>query len=460
MSHYPIIIILMSLYFGSPMVAEKYSITQTLTHIPLDLANDNKFARLNDVAEVYLALCQKYVRYFCTKVSPGGYTKYVFESELSKRWQRVAQQAAGIAQSWRSNRDKAFTKFEKRLAWFEQQSPDASKKVPEWQEFQVPNLKKMSIQANKNVAQLSSESDLPLTIEPSETGQFDYWIRISTLSKRDVLWLPVKLAKYHKDKIKGKLLNSSVKLERSHQGQWSLSLTFDQVLEKPDMADYESLGIDVGITHFLTTSTGQQYGAFDKHLRKRQELVREKSRRKAKLRACLEKKGIAKEDLPSISSVSGQRFSRHVRQTINYAVNRLLDDHPEVTLVIEDLSVQTMRFKSKRMNALLSASNLAHIPKKIEWEAQKRALPLVKVNPAYSSQECNRCHHTHRKNRPNQQTFCCRVCGYQANADVLASLNLKKRLYDDELKACTDLASIKFLLKTRHQRWCETQGYL
>lgn len=442
------------------MVAEKYSITQALTHIPLDLVNENKLARLNLVAEVYLALCQQYVTYFCTETSPDGYAEYIFESDLSRRWQRVAiQQAAGIAQSWRSNRDKAFAKYERRLAYFEQQTPDDSKKAPEWKEFQVPHLKKMSIQANKNVAQLSPQSDLPLTIEPSETEQFDYWIRISTLSRKDVLWLPVKLAKYHRDKLKGKLPNSSVRLERSYRGQWTLSLTFDQVLEKPDMADYEPLGIDVGITHFLTTSTGQHYGAFDEQLRKRQQRVREKSRRKAKLRACLAKKGIAKDDLPSSSSASGQSFARHVRQSINHAVNQLLEAHPPVALVIEDLSIQTMRFKSKRMNALLSASNLAHIPKKLEWEAQKRALPLIKVNPAYSSQECNRCHHTHRKNRPNQQTFCCQVCDYQANADVLASINIQRRLHDNELKACTDLPAIKALLASRHQLWCEIQGY-
>jgi len=445
------------------MPKETYTITQAITHIPLDLVNESKLIQLNAVAEVYLALCQKYVSYFCTESLPDKHAETVFDSELSQRWQRVSiQQASGIAQSWRSNRDKAYADYESHLARFEEEYPDEAsrqdKKAPEWKEFQLPTLKKMSIQANHNVAQLTPESDLPIKVERSNTEQFDYWIRISTLNKGKTIWLPVKLGKYHREKLKDNLPNSSVTLEKSHQGKWTLTITFDQVHKKPDTRDYEPLGIDVGITHFLTTSEGQHYGAFDEKLKQRQERVREKSRRKAKLRASLIKKGVAEENLPSTSSAEGQRFARYVRQSINRAVNQLLDEHPEVALVTENLSIKTMRFKSKRMNALLSASNLAHIPKKLEWEAKKRALPLKKVNPAYSSQECNRCHHTHRENRSNQQTFCCKVCGYQANADVVASINLKRRLHDEELTACTDLLSVKALLQSRHHRWCENDA--
>ena len=79
------------------------------------------------------------------------------------------------------------------------------------------------------------------------------------------------------------------------------------------------VGVDVGIANFLTTSTGKHYGTFHGKLRERQKRDREKRRRKAKLRACLKKKSVQK--LPSISSRTGQRLARHVRQEINRAVN-------------------------------------------------------------------------------------------------------------------------------------------
>ena len=51
------------------------------------------------------------------------------------------------------------------------------------------------------------------------------------------------------------------------------------------------------------------------------------------------------------------------------------------------------------------------------------------------------------------------ACGYQANADEAATINLVRRLHDDELMVCTSLNPVKELLLRRHQRWCETNGY-
>ena len=70
-----------------------------------------------------------------------------------------------------------------------------------------------------------------------------------------------------------------------------------------------------------------------------------------------------------------------------------------------------MKYKARAMNAYLYASNLAHIPRQIAWNAAKRGVAAIKVKSAYSSQECSLCHYVDRANRPNQQTFCCRVCG-------------------------------------------------
>src|SRR5712692_7396800 len=101
--------------------------------------------------------------------------------------------------------------------------------------------------------------------------------------------------------------------------------------------------------HFVTTSTGEHYGTFHGKLRQRQKRDREKRRRKAKLRACLEKKGVEK--LPSTTSRSGQRLARHVRQEINRAVNQCFAKHPDAQFAYEQLSVATMKFKARAMNA-------------------------------------------------------------------------------------------------------------
>jgi transposase len=44
------------------------------------------------------------------------------------------------------------------------------------------------------------------------------------------------------------------------------------------------------------------------------------------------------------------------------------------------------------MNAYLYASNLAHITRRIAWNAAKRGVAATRVKSAYSSQECSVCH--------------------------------------------------------------------
>jgi hypothetical protein len=96
---------------------------------------------------------------------------------------------------------------------------------------------------------------------------------------------------------------------------------------------------------------------------------------------------------------------------------------------------------------------LAHIPAQLAWGAAKRGIRARKVKSAYSSQECHCCHAVSRENRPNQQTFCCMVCGHTNHADVNAAENLASRLNDQELAACADRKAIKALLDRRHQDW-------
>jgi transposase len=117
-----------------------------------------------------------------------------------------------------------------------------------------------------------------------------------------------------------------------------------------------------------------------------------------------------------------------------------------------------MRFKAKRMNAYLKASQLGHVLKQFKWGAAKRGIPVVTVPAAYSSQECPRCRFTHCVNRPSQQTFCCQVCGYADHADVVAARNLESRLSDTALSACRGKEAIKALLDQRHQYWRTQHG--
>src|SRR5258707_9803693 len=86
--------------------------TKAVTHIRLLEVNPGKLAALDALAPVFLSLCQQYVAFFCTEEQPDKFHPPVFVTSLSERWHRVAiQQAAGIAQSWRTNRELAYQDY-------------------------------------------------------------------------------------------------------------------------------------------------------------------------------------------------------------------------------------------------------------------------------------------------------------------------------------------------------------
>ena len=441
-----------------PAKGEPSRMTRSVTHIRLIEVNPGKLVALDELARVYLALCQQYVKLFCLEEPPDKLHAPLYPTPLSERWHRVAiMQAAGIAQSWRSNRTSAYQQYQHDLERYQKQQADGtvapSTKEPRWREWNVPTLREPCIQANVNVVKL----------EPSQESSFDYWLTISTLCKGRPIQVPVKLAAYHKEALTdpktrtAKQLNSSVQLNKC-DGVWWLTLSYDEEVTIHTPPDAPVVGIDVGIANFVTTSTGQHYGSFHKDLRARHKRDRAKRRRKAKLRACLKKKGVKK--LPSTSSRTGGRLIRHVKQEINRAVNQCFVDpeHTAVKFAYEQLSVASMRFKARAQNAYLRASHLARIPQQILWNSQKRGVVATPVISAYSSQECSRCHYTDRKNRPDQRTFRCQVCGCEAHADHNASVNISRRVGDRALQACRDRTAIKAVLMKRHEAWKQQQG--
>src|SRR6266849_559886 len=225
---------------------EPQTLTRAVTHIRLEAANARKLAALDDLAQVYLPLCQQYVTLFCTVERPNKLRAPLFPTPLSERWQRVAiQQAAGIARSWRTNRGRAYQDYvDDLLDYHEQQAEgtlDAGAQEPAWKEWSIPTLSQTCIQANVNV----------VVLEPAQDSTFDYWLTISTLEFRKQLLVPVKLATYHRKALKGKTINTSVTINK-RDDEWWLTLSYDQVVPVHTEPSAPVVGVDVGIANFIT----------------------------------------------------------------------------------------------------------------------------------------------------------------------------------------------------------------
>jgi putative transposase len=81
----------------------------------------------------------------------------------------------------------------------------------------------------------------------------------------------------------------------------------------------------------------------------------------------------------------------------------------------------------KPQRATLHSWAFAQLGDFIVYKARRVGVPVIFVNPAYSSQECAECGHTSRLNRVSQALFTCRSCGVVAHADRNASRVLARR---------------------------------
>jgi putative transposase len=63
---------------------------------------------------------------------------------------------------------------------------------------------------------------------------------------------------------------------------------------------------------------------------------------------------------------------------------------------------------------------------KIEYLAAKQGKVVIKVNPKYSSQECQNCGHIDQENRDGEK-FISVECGYHEHADIGAAKTIRDR---------------------------------
>src|SRR5262245_50990585 len=127
------------------------SITRAVPHIPIDETNNTKLSAVDELWVEYQRVCEPYAHHFCTQRQADGFCEPFIETTLSARWQRVAiQQAAGIAQSWISNRQNHYDDYLSRKTWYDglPEEQQKKRKAPEWTEPKLPMLKNVCIQAN------------------------------------------------------------------------------------------------------------------------------------------------------------------------------------------------------------------------------------------------------------------------------------------------------------------------
>ena len=79
------------------------------------------------------------------------------------------------------------------------------------------------------------------------------------------------------------------------------------------------------------------------------------------------------------------------------------------------------------LNRSILSNNWSRLMKRLKDKMDANGGNLVIVPAAYTSQTCHQCGHVAKENRESQAAFHCVKCGYKANADVNAAMNILGR---------------------------------
>ncbi len=121
-----------------------------------------------------------------------------------------------------------------------------------------------------------------------------------------------------------------------------------------------------------------------------------------------------------------QQLRGWLQSEIGRVMNRLVETHAPAAIASELLDFRAPGL-SRRLNRLIGTFGQRVLEAKFVDLEQRFGIELVKVNPAYSSQECNACGYVDKRNRPRQSVFRCLWCGSKRDGDVNAACNLRTR---------------------------------
>jgi IS605 OrfB family transposase len=192
--------------------------------------------------------------------------------------------------------------------------------------------------------------------------------------------------------------------------------------EIPEAETYEPdgfIGVDLGIVNIATTSTGYQPAGRGLNRYRKRQLA---------LRAKLQKKRTksAKRRLKERS----RREQRHVKNT-NHIIAKTIVTEAERTsagLSLEELKGIRQRVRLRKpQRVTLHSWAFAQLADFIVYKSKRAGVPVVFVDPAYTSQTCAECGHVDKRNRVDEALFICRGCGVVAHADRNASRNIARR---------------------------------
>lgn len=225
----------------------------------------------------------------------------------------------------------------------------------------------------------------------------------------------------------GKILSASISRTADH---WYASITVDiPEVPLPHAENGGAVGIDLGVTHLATLSTGETV-AGPKALRTLLDRLRRLSRNLSRKVKGSRNRSKAKTKLARLHARIANVRADSLHQ-LSTAITRRFH-----TIGIEDLHVKGM-LANRCMSRAIADMGFAELRRQLAYKAQQRGSQLVIVNRWYaSSKTCSGCGHQLDVLDLGTRQWSCPACGALHDRDINAAINLKNMAVSSTASAC------------------------
>ncbi|MCZ0997678.1 RNA-guided endonuclease TnpB family protein [Streptomyces mirabilis] len=209
---------------------------------------------------------------------------------------------------------------------------------------------------------------------------------------------------------------STVTVSQDSAGRWFVSLLCEDPSVKPLPATGQAVGVDVGLDHLLTLSTGEKI-ANPRHERRDRAALAKQQRRLAKKEKGSANRARARLKVAKIHA----RIADRRRDSLHKLTTRLVRENQ--TIVIEDLTVRNM-VKNHRLARAISDAAWSEFRSMLEYKAQWYGREVIAVDRWFpSSRLCSACGTLRDRMPLKVRTWTC-DCGVTHDRDVNAAHNL------------------------------------
>ncbi len=212
-------------------------------------------------------------------------------------------------------------------------------------------------------------------------------------------------------------------------GRYYVSVLIEMPDTEPVNGGNPGIGIDLGLKDLAVVSDGSVYKNIN-----RSEKMRKLEKKLGKEQRSLSRKyEYAKQHKTERKNIKKQVLKvQRLHQRItnirtdhtDKAISRIVKTKPSY-IVIENLNVSGM-MKNRHLSKAVASQKLYEFRKKLETKCRQEGIELRVVGRFYpSSKMCHNCGNIKKDLKLSDRTYHCDRCGYKADRDFNASLNLR-----------------------------------